>query len=227
MAKKPRPPWETKATVQPSELETEVTQITALPTELAEELEGGDDDRLFRHTPSFFERYKIWVVAAGALVLVVLGLVFWPRSRPVRDAAISSAEVLPTPTSQPTAIPSVRALQTPAVVVPSAQPEPAVVATKSPPVPAPTKSKVPVKRSPVKVQPRVAAAPAKLFIEAQPWAIVYINNKRLNRITPIRGLELSEGRYRLRLENPQTKKRIEKDLRLKAGQTLSLKFQMR
>lgn len=229
MAKKQKPPWEKKSNPQPLDLESEVTQITSLPTSLAEELEGDGDDRLFRNTPTFFEQNKKWLALVGGLFLLVLVGLLWPREKPLNQ------KPAPVSIAQPTVVPETPVIASPTLTLPPPASEPAIRQPQpQPPIQEKQPKRVsrtvsPPARPKVSTQAKVKAVarPATITIEAQPWAIVYIDGKRLNRITPIRALELPEGRHRLRLENPQSKKRVEKDIRLKAGQALTLKFQMR
>jgi len=225
MAKKQKPPWEKKSSREPLDLESEVTAITAIPASLSEELEGGQDDRLFHNAPSFFERYQRWIFPSAILLLVIGGVIFWPRAKPKSSASVPVAVGEFVGALRTKVAPSVLPTVAPQNFEPITKPGPTI-----PLRPRAAPAVKPAPRTAARVarpKVKVVALPAKLNVEAQPWAMVYINDKRLNRITPIRGLELPEGRHRLRLENPQTKKRIEQDIRLKAGQVLTLKFQMR
>src|SRR5262249_35107232 len=79
----------------------------------------------------------------------------------------------------------------------------------------------------VKAAPAAGARRGYVTLEADMLAIVYINEKRLDRTTPIRDYALPEGNYIVRFESPATKKKRVEKLHVRANQHQRLRVKLR
>lgn len=171
---------------------------------------------------------SLWVGAAGAAVaLVFFAWIGWGPAKPADTVTIA----IPTPfaTATPRAVSTVAAPRTTATTTSMSTPTP----TPPPTTPAAVPSPGPVKTA----KPRLAAVatprPAPLrkgtvsIWVAEGWAAVSVDGRSLGINAPIVGLELTEGRHRITLENGPLKLRRDYDVTVKAGEDFRLNASLR
>ena len=162
-------------------------------------------------------RRSTGVALAGGAVMVVLllGLAWWRRPPPV--VAVDDA-----PTPAPIAV-EPKPVAPPVVAAPVPVP-----AQEREPVPEAPKPIEPVRRptTPPRKAPQAAVVPtldppALLFVQAQPWAVVELDGRKVGE-TPLGRLPITRPSVVLRLSNPGFKT-LERRLTLSAGQELRVK----
>jgi serine/threonine-protein kinase len=58
-----------------------------------------------------------------------------------------------------------------------------------------------------------------LEIEVRPWAVVYLQGKKLARVAPSATVDINPGTYSMRFVNKKLRKNLERQVEVKAGTT--------
>lgn len=210
-----RPPWDEEQTVTVTAFKSdapvmdfsppgEETVITRASDSIEADVFGGDTVLFKRkRAPSH------WPLIAGVvgILVLVLGLGIWVGRKTASRVSVPTE-------SQPPAVPA---------------PAPVAEAPKSP--------KPTTKSAAASGARRVASAPkaskspnavpapvkpATLTLESTPWAIVYLDGKRLARRTPVNSVRVSPGPHTVIFYSPVSNKEVTRKIDVKAGARLSL-----
>jgi len=145
--------------------------------------------------PPFLHRYSGRVFGGVAFALIAGALLWWFWPRIVGAPAVDSAEIAPFPPLAATPAESLFIDSSPPAALVKPQPLPTSPRPAPPPARVSAAGPYPVVTAP---PPRRVRPPGKLFINAMPWAELYIDGKLVGN-TPRANLDIPAGTHRLRL----------------------------
>jgi serine/threonine protein kinase len=139
-------------------------------------------------------------IAAGVVLLGSGGgYLLWGRTSP--EQPVLTAPSVPSP--------------------PTAPPAPAAMGSTSEPAPPsgtePTEASV--RQDPEEPRANQDAKTGTIEFEIRPWAVVYLEGKKLGRAPPLGVVDINPGTYQVRFENKKLRKVVERPIEVKAGQT--------
>lgn len=151
----------------------------------------------------------LWGVGVGALGLALAVAALWPTVTPSTSL----------PPQAPSEAPESSASSASGVPV-----APRAADPEAAPIPTPTAKAVAVEEAPRRAEK--PAAHGSLDVDATPWAVVYINGKRVGE-TPLAGYPVLAGKVKVVLHNPETQRRVTRSFQVAPGGRVSVRENLR
>jgi serine/threonine protein kinase len=144
---------------------------------------------------------KLGAAIAASVVLLASGGGYLLLGKTGPAQPVLTAPSVPSPPTAPTA-----------PATPGSTGEPAPPSGTAP-------AEASVRQDPEEPRANQGAKLGTIEFEVRPWAVVYLEGKKLGRVPPLGIVDIDPGTYRVKFVNKDLRKKVERPVEVKAGQT--------